>query len=48
MNHIIHITAATQIRLDTDGRAHYRRKIAADKARADAMRCLKRWISDAR
>ncbi|MFC5731545.1 MULTISPECIES: transposase [Nocardioides] len=47
MNHIIHIAAATQIRLDTPGRAYYRRKIAAGKTCAEAMRCLKRRISDA-
>lgn len=47
MNHMIHIAAATQIRLDTDGRAYYRRKIAAGKSRREAMRCLKRRISDA-
>ena len=28
MNHMIHIAAATQIRLDTPGRAYYRRKLA--------------------
>ena len=47
MNHMIHIAAATQIRLDTDGRAYYRRKLADGKTRAEAMRCLKRRISDA-
>jgi len=47
MNHVIHIAAATQIRLDTPGRAYYRRKLASGKARAEAMRCLKRRISDA-
>ena len=47
MNHMIHIAATTQIRLDTPGRAYYRRKIAAGKSRAEAMRCLKRRISDA-
>ena len=47
MNHMIHIAATTQIRLDTDGRAYYRRKLAAGKTRAEAMRCLKRRISDA-
>jgi hypothetical protein len=36
-----------QIRLDTPGRAYYRRKLAAGKTRAEAMRCLKRRISDA-
>jgi transposase len=47
MNHMIHIAAATQIRLDTEGRAYYRRKLASGKTRMEAMRCLKRRISDA-
>jgi transposase len=46
-NHMIHIAATTQIRLETDGRAYYLRKIAAGKTRREAMRCLKRRISDA-
>ncbi len=44
---MIHIAAATQIRLDTPGRAYYQRKLAAGKTRMEAMRCLKRRISDA-
>ena len=47
MNHMIHIAATTQIRLDTPGQAYYRRKLAAGKTRMEAMRCLKRRISDA-
>jgi len=47
MNHMIHIAAATQIRLDTEGRRYYRRKLAQGKTRMEAMRCLKRRISDA-
>jgi hypothetical protein len=47
MNHMIHIGAVSQIRLDTDGRAYYRRKLAAGKTTLDALRCLKRRISDA-
>jgi len=47
MNHMLHIAAATQIRLDTEGRRYYRRKIATGKTRMEAMRCLKRRISDA-
>ena len=47
MNHMIHIAAVTQIRLDTDGRAYYRRKRAEGKKPMEAMRCLKRRISDA-
>jgi transposase len=47
MNHMIHIAAVTQLRLDTEGRAYYRRKRAGDKKPMEAMRCLKRRISDA-
>ena len=47
MNHMLHIAAATQARLDTDGRGYYRRKLAAGKTRLEAIRCLKRRISDA-
>jgi transposase len=46
MNHMIHIAATTQIRHDTDGRAYYRRKIAAGKSPREAMRCPKRRMSD--
>jgi transposase len=46
-NHVIHIAAATQTRLDHPGRAFYRRKLAAGKTPMEAMRCLKRRISDA-
>ena len=46
MNHMIHIAAVTQLRLDTDGRAYFRRKRAAGKKPMEAMRCLKRRISD--
>ena len=47
LNHMIHIAAITQIRLDTDGRAYYRGKLAAGKTHMEALRCLKRRISDA-
>jgi len=47
MNHMLHIAAATQVRLDTEGRRYYRRKFAEGKHRMEAMRCLKRRISDA-
>jgi len=47
MNHMLHIAAATQIRLETEGRRYYRRKLAEGKTRMEAMRCLKRRISDA-
>ena len=44
---MIHIAAISQIRLDTDGRAYYRRKRAEGKKPLEALRCLKRRISDA-
>ena len=47
VNHMIHIAAVTQLRLDTDGRAYYRRKRAEGKKPLEAIRCLKRRISDA-
>ena len=47
INHMIHIAAVTQIRLDTEGRAYYRRKRAEGKKPLEAIRCLKRRISDA-
>jgi len=46
MNHMLHIAAVTQIRLDTEGRAYYRHKRAAGKKPMEALRCLKRRISD--
>ena len=47
MNHVLHIAAACQARLDTPYRRYYRRKLAQGKTRPEAMRCLKRRISDA-
>ena len=47
MNHMIHIAAISQIRLDTEGRTYYRRKLGAGKTTLEALRCLKRRISDA-
>ena len=47
MNHMIHIAAISQIRLDTDGRVYYRRKRTEGKKPLEAIRCLKRRISDA-
>ena len=46
MNHMLHIAAITQLRLDTEGRVYYRRKRAAGKRPLEAIRCLKRRISD--
>jgi len=47
LNHAIHIAAIAQIRYDTPGRAYYRRKLDEGKSRREALRCLKRRISDA-
>jgi transposase len=47
MNHMIHIAVISQIRLDTEGRAYYRGKRAEGKKLLEAIRCLKRRISDA-
>jgi transposase len=47
LNHAIHIAALGQISHDTDGRAYYLRKQAEGKSRKEAMRALKRRISDA-
>src|SRR5215813_7260956 len=48
LNHAIHMAAITQIRhKHSDGRAYYERKIAEGKPHKEALRCLKRRISDA-
>jgi transposase len=47
MNHAIHIAAIVQIRHDTPGRDYYRRKLTESKTPMEALRCLKRRISDA-
>jgi len=48
LNHAIHIAAVTQVRSTTStGHAYYRRKIAEHKTEKEAMRALKRRISDA-
>jgi transposase len=47
LNHALHIAAVTQVRNDTPGRAYYLRKQAEGKTRKEAMRSLKRRISDA-
>jgi transposase len=46
MNHVLHIAAIVQIRHDTEGRAYYRRKLAESKTPMEALRCLKRRLSD--
>ena len=46
INRVLHIMAIVQVRHDTDGRAYYRRKLAAGKTPMEALRCLKRRLSD--
>jgi transposase len=47
LNHAIHIIAVTQVGHDTPGRAYYLRKQAEGKTRKEALRALKRRVSDA-
>ena len=48
LNHAVHMAAITQIRhKHSDGRACYQRKLAEGKTHKEALRCLKRRISDA-
>ena len=47
LNYAIHMAAITQIRHPhSDGRAYYEKKIAEGKTHKEALRCLKRKISD--
>ncbi len=46
LNHVLYIAAIVQIRHDTPGRAYYRRKLAEGKTSLEALRCLKRRLSD--
>jgi transposase len=46
LNHAIHIAAVTQLRHDTNGRAYFDKKIAEGKTPKEAIRALKRRISD--
>jgi transposase len=45
-NHAIHTAALTQIAHDHPGRVYYERKLAEGKTKKEAMRALKRRISD--
>ena len=48
LNHVIHMAAVTQIRYrHSDGRAYYDRKLAEGKTPKEALRALKRRVSDA-
>jgi transposase len=47
LNYALHMVATCQARSDDQGGAYYRKKIAEGKSRKEALRCLKRRISDA-
>ena len=46
LNHAIHIAAVTQLRYPSQGRVYYQKKIAEGKTTKEAIRALKRRISD--
>ena len=46
MNHVLHIAATVQLRNNTEGRAYFDRKVAAHKTPMEALRALKRRLSD--
>ncbi|MDQ3095873.1 MAG: IS110 family transposase [Actinomycetota bacterium] len=46
INRTLHIMATVQLRNPTEGRSYYDRKKAAGKTSMEAMRCLKRRLSD--
>jgi transposase len=47
LNHAIHMIAVSQVGHDTPGRTYYLRRQAEGKTRKEALRALKRRISDA-
>lgn len=47
LNNAMHLIAVTQISHDTPGRAYFDRKVAEGKSKKEALRALKRHISDA-
>jgi transposase len=47
LNHALYMMAMVQIRHPTAGQAYYRRKRAEGKSPKEALRCLKRRLSDA-
>jgi transposase len=47
LNHALYMMAIVQVRRPSAGQAHYRRKLAEGKSPKEALRCLKRRLSDA-
>ena len=46
INHVLYMAGIVQLRNDTPGRAYYRRRVASGKTSMEAMRCLRRRLSD--
>ena len=46
LNHVLHIAAVTQLRYPSQGRDYYQKKLAEGKTSKEAIRALKRRISD--
>jgi transposase len=46
INHVLYMAGIVQLRNDTTGRAYYRRKLQQSKTSMEAMRCLRRRLSD--
>ena len=46
INRVLHTMAVVQLRHDSEGRAYYRRKLAQGKTSMEAMRALKRRLSN--
>src|SRR5215218_2195502 len=46
LNQVMHMIAVCQARSDPRGGAYHRKKLAEGKSRREAMRCLKRRVSD--
>jgi transposase len=47
LNYALHMVAVCQARSDARGGVYYRKKLAEGKSRKEALRCLKRRVSDA-
>ena len=46
INHVLYMAGIVQLRNDTKGRRYYRRRLADGKTPMEAMRCLRRQLSD--
>jgi transposase len=46
-NHALYMRAMVQVRRPSAGQAYFQRKLAEGKSAKEALRCLKRWLSDA-